>query len=292
MTLPLRVHNLSKEYKDFSLTDVSFTLKNNSVMGFIGPNGSGKSTTIKLIMNLVKRDSGQIELFGLDNLKDEKRIKQKIGFVFDENHFHETLTVHEMKNVIRGFYDQWDENLFQKYVHDFELPLKKQIKDLSKGMKMKFSLAIALSHNADLLIMDEPTSGLDPLVRSEFIDILKLYVQDKNKSVFFSTHITSDLEKIADQITLIYKGKIIFTRNKDELMAKHCLVRGNPDALDTMGEQMFIGLKKDQHEFVGLAERNDYLENELGNQVSVERATLEDIAVFYIEGVKSHVAFD
>lgn len=193
----LEIKNVSKQYDDFSLKNINISLDRGYVMGFIGPNGAGKSTTIKLIMNLIKKDSGQIKVFGLDHEKDEMKIKEKIGFVYDENHFYEELTVHEMKNMIRPFYKRWDEKLFAKYVKEFKLPIKKTIKHLSKGMKMKFSLAVALSHHAELLIMDEPTSGLDPLIRSELLDILRILIEDENKAVFFSTHITSDLEKIA-----------------------------------------------------------------------------------------------
>lgn len=159
----LEVTNLTKHYPGFSLNNVSFTLKRGFIMGFIGPNGAGKSTTIKLIMNLMKKDKGNIHLFGLDHLKHELEVKERIGFVYDENVFYEELTVKEMKNIIRPFYRRWNEETFQYYVKQFDLPLTKQIKHLSKGMKMKLSLAIALSHEAELLIMDEPTSGLDPL---------------------------------------------------------------------------------------------------------------------------------
>ena len=188
----LELTNVSKHYKDFSLKNINLSLARGFVMGFVGPNGAGKSTTIKLIMNLIQKDSGSIKIFGLDYEKDEIKIKEKIGFVYDENHFYDDLTVEEMKNIIRPFYKNWDEAMFSKYVKEFQLPLNKQIKHLSKGMKMKFSLSIALSHHAELLIMDEPTSGLDPIIRSELLSILRTLMEDENKSVFFSTHITSD----------------------------------------------------------------------------------------------------
>lgn len=167
----LEVKNLRKEYKDFTLDDVSFSLEKGFIMGFIGPNGAGKSTTIKLIMNLIKNDGGSIKILGLDNIANEKEAKEKIGFVYDENYFYEELNLTEMKNIIAPFYKNWDERAYQKYIKDFNLPAKKKIKELSKGMKMKFSLAMALSHGAELILMDEPTSGLDPVFRSEILDI-------------------------------------------------------------------------------------------------------------------------
>lgn len=214
MTSILELKNVSKHYQDFSLKNINFSLEKGYIMGFIGPNGAGKSTTIKLIMNLIKKDEGDISIFGLDNEKHNIEIKQRIGFVYDENHFYEELTPNEMKGIIRPFYKKWDEAVFQRYAKDFQLPLNRQIKNLSKGMKMKFSLAVALSHHAELLIMDEPTSGLDPLVRSELLDVLQTLLQDENKSIFFSTHITSDLEKVADYITFIHNGRLVLSKTR------------------------------------------------------------------------------
>lgn len=210
----LEINNLRKNFKSFSLKDISFSMEKGYIMGFIGPNGSGKSTTIKLILNLLRRDGGEIKVFGLDNIQHETEIKNRIGFVLDENHFYEELTLQEMKRIIAPLYKNWDDRAFTRYLADFNLPPRKRIKDLSKGMKMKFSLAVALSHNAELLIMDEPTSGLDPVVRNELLEILTYLIQDENKGVFLSTHITSDLDKIADYITLINDGRIVFSTSK------------------------------------------------------------------------------
>lgn len=276
----LEITDLCKSYKDFSLKNVNISLDRGYIMGFIGPNGSGKSTTIKLIMNLIKKDSGQIKVLGLDNIKDEITIKEKIGFVYDENHFYEDLTVQEMKGIINPFYNKWDENVFEKYVKDFELPLKKQIKHLSKGMKMKFSLAIALSHNAELLIMDEPTSGLDPLIRSELLDVLQSLIQDENKSVFFSTHITSDLDKIADYITLVNKGEVILSKSKEELIEEYCIVKGSRDILSPEIENIFIGIKENQYGFEALSHNKNEVIRRLGDSVIIEKPTLEDIMIF------------
>lgn len=259
-------------------------------MGFIGPNGSGKSTTIKLIMNLIKKDQGEINIFGLENEKNELAIKERIGFVYDENYFYEELTVQEMKNMIRPFYRKWNEVIFQKYVKDFNLPLKKPIKNLSKGMKMKFSLAIALSHEAELFIMDEPTAGLDPLIRSELLEILQTLIQDEKKSIFFSTHITSDLDKVADYITLINDGEIILSKTKDELIEEYCLVKGSKDKLLANHYEGFIGMKENGYGFEALSTSKKEVRKEFGDSVLIEKPTLEDILVFSTRRGDHHVS--
>ncbi|MFN2747379.1 MULTISPECIES: ABC transporter ATP-binding protein [Bacillus] len=276
----LEINNLSKHYQDFSLQNINFTLEKGYIMGFIGPNGAGKSTTIKLIMNLIKKDEGEINIFGLDSEKHNIEIKQRIGFVYDENHYYEELTLSEMKGIISPFYKRWDEAVFQRYAKDFQLPLKKQIKHLSKGMKMKFSLAIALSHHAELLIMDEPTSGLDPLVRSELLDVLQTLLEDENKSIFFSTHITSDLEKVADFITLIDNGQMILSKTKDELLEGYCIVKGSKEILNSRQPNTFIGLKENHFGFEALSDNRKDVLQQFGDSVMIEKPTLEDIMVF------------
>lgn len=280
MSSILEITNVSKKFKGFELNNINITLERGYIMGFIGPNGAGKSSTIKLIMNLIKKDSGAIQVFGLDSVKNEIEIKEKIGFVYDENYYYEELTIHEMKNLIRPFYSLWDGAAFTNYVKDFNLPLKKKIKQLSKGMKMKFSLAIALSHHAELLIMDEPTSGLDPLVRSELLEILQSLMQDENKSVFFSTHITSDLEKIADYITLINNGEIVLSKTKDELIEDYCIVKGPKDRLVANIEEHLIGLKVNEFGFEALSKEKSEIRKIFGDSVLLEKPTIEDIMVF------------
>ncbi|WP_307256082.1 ABC transporter ATP-binding protein [Oikeobacillus pervagus] len=286
----LEINNLSKSYKDFSLKGINITLEKGYIMGFIGPNGSGKSTTIKLIMNLIRKDSGEIKIFGLDNESNNISIKERIGFVYDENHFYEELTVKEMKDVISPFYTKWDEGIFNKYAKDFELPLNKEIKHLSKGMKMKFALAIALSHQAELLIMDEPTSGLDPLIRSELLDVLQSLLLDENKSIFFSTHITSDLDKIADFITLINNGEIILSKTKDELLDEHYIVKGSKKQLNNNNQRNFIGLKQNDFGFEALSKNKKEVMKQFGDSIKIEKPTLEDIMVFYTRRSDHHVS--
>jgi len=280
----LEVKELKKNFKNFSLKDISFSLPKGYIMGFIGPNGAGKSTTIKLIMNLLKKDGGQIKVFGKDHIQYEREIKNHIGFVYDENHFYEELTLHEMKNIIAPFYKTWDENMFDKYMKFFQLPLNKKIKELSKGMKMKFSLAIALSHNAKLLIMDEPTSGLDPIIRSELLDILQDIIQDGEKSVFFSTHITSDLEKIADYITFIYDGEIILSTTKDDILDNYCVVKGGLDLLDKDTQKAFVGIRKNNYGFEGLVDSREKAQKLFKENVVIEKPSLEDIMLYIVRG--------
>lgn len=282
----LEVKNLKKEFKDFSLKEISFTLDRGYIMGFIGPNGAGKTTTIKLIMNLLKRDAGQIKIFGYNNDDADKEIeiKNKIGFVFGENIFYEELTIEEMKGIIAPFYKNWDERVFNDLIRDFSLPRKKKIKELSKGMKIKFSLAVALSHNAELLIMDEPTSGLDPIVRSELLDFLCEFIQDENKSVFISTHITSDLDKIADYITFINDGSIVFSSPKDDIFEYYSIVKGPKEILDEDIKKYFVGIKENKFGFEGLVKEKETAKRLLQDKVIFERPCLEDIMFYFTRG--------
>ncbi|OZV11147.1 sodium ABC transporter ATP-binding protein [Tissierella sp. P1] len=278
----LEIKNLTKDFNKFKLDNVSFKLEPGYIMGFIGPNGAGKSTTIKLIMNLLKKDSGEIKVFGKDHIQFEKEIKNRIGFVYDESYFYEDLTIRQMKNIIAPFYKKWDEKLFNKYIKDFDLDLNQKIKKLSKGMKMKFSLAIALSHNADLIIMDEPTSGLDPIFRAEILDVLYSIIQDEKKSIFFSTHITTDLEKIADYITFINKGKIVFSKSKDEILESYGVIKGGKNLLDRDTRKEFIGLRETNVGFEGLTENPQRLKKLFGSEILIEKPTLEDIMVYSV----------
>jgi ABC-2 type transport system ATP-binding protein len=280
----LEVKNLRKEYSDFILNDISFSLEKGYIMGFIGPNGAGKSTTIKLIMNLAKRDAGEIKIFGLDNINDEVVIKQKIGFVYDQNYFYGDLTIAEIKRIIAPFYVNWNDRIFNKYIKEFELPADRKIKHLSRGMQMKFSLALALSHDADLIILDEPTSGLDPVFRSGILDILADLIQDENKGVLFSTHITGDLDKIADYITFINKGEIVFSMAKDDILDNYAIVKGPRELLDDSIKKEFTGMRFNRFGFEGLISDRNRTKKLFKDRVIVEKATLEDIMLFTVRG--------
>ncbi|MCH3963114.1 MAG: ABC transporter ATP-binding protein [Clostridium sp.] len=284
----LEIKNLSKTYGGFILDNISFNLPRGYIMGLIGPNGAGKSTTIKLIMNLVKKNSGSIKVFNMDNISHERQIKQKIGFVYDENCFYDDLTLVEMKNIIRRFYKDWDNDIFNKYMADFNLPVREKIKQLSKGMKMKYSLAIALSHNPELIIMDEPTSGLDPVFRNEMLDILYSIIQDENKSVLFSTHITADLEKIADYITFLNSGKIVFSDTKDSILDNYKIVKGNKSLLTSDIKNYLISIKENSFGFEALTKNMESIKNFSKGEVLFEKASLDDILVYTVNGGKNN----
>lgn len=280
----LELNNVNKEfYEGFKIENLSFKLEPGYIMGFIGPNGAGKSTTIKMIMNLLKLDSGDIKIFGKDHVKDEVAIKDRIGFVYDQSYFYENLTIDDMKNIIAPFYSQWNEDTYKKYLDIFKLRWDFQIKKLSKGMKTQFAIALALSHNADLIIMDEPTAGLDPVIRREVLDLLYNVIQDEKKSIFFSTHITTDLEKIADYITYIKDGKLVFSKSMEEVMESYALVKGGPDQLNDEIKKNIMGLRETNVGFEALTDNPKEIRNILGADILIERPTLEDI-MYYTRG--------
>ncbi len=275
----LEIKNLSKQFKDFELKNISFELKKGYIMGFIGPNGSGKTTIIKLILNLLNKNSGEIKVFGKDNVTDEIFIKDNIGFVFEENHYYEHLTVKKMKNIVAPFYSKWSDEDFNRYLTRFNLDENKKIGNLSKGNKIKFALSIALSHNAELLILDEPTSGLDPLFRNEFCDILREFIQDENKAVLFSTHITSDLENVADFVTYIDRGELLFSEEKETLLQKYCIIKGDKSLLEKVKDKL-VSYKENSYGFEALTKRKNEILDEFGSELVYENATIEQIMIF------------
>ncbi|MGM0859613.1 ABC transporter ATP-binding protein [Bacillus atrophaeus] len=282
----IELKHVYKSFGDFQLKDISMTVKKGFITGFIGGNGVGKSTTIKLIMNLLQPDSGSISIFGLNHKEHEKEIKRRIGFVFDENIFYAHLTLAEMKEMIRPCYMNWDNSLFNHYVEIFELPLNKKIKSFSKGMMMKASLSIALSHHAELIIMDEPTSGLDPIFRREFLDILHNIMQDGKKTIFFSTHITTDLDRIADYITFIHNGEHIFTKKSYQIQEEYAIVKGGTELLDRDTEQEFISIRKSNAGFEALTANKARIEDVFGDLVLIEKPTIEELMFYTKKGAK------
>lgn len=279
----IKLENVSKTFKDFSLNNINLNIKEGFVTGFIGANGAGKSTTIKMMMNLMKPDHGHVEIFGMNYDEYEKEIKQRIGFVHDANVFYEGLKLKDIKRIVSPAYRNWQDDLFYRYVEQFKLPLNKPLKTFSKGMQMKSSLAVALSHDADLIIMDEPTSGLDPIFRRELMDILQQVMVDENKTIFFSTHITTDLERIADYIVFIQNGIIKFNHSVHYLEENYALVKGKLEMLDSDTEKMFIHVEKTSTGFVGLTSNVAETAKVFGESVVIERATLEDI-MYYAKG--------
>lgn len=282
----LEVHGLKKDFGNFKLHDLSFSLQEGCITGFVGINGAGKTTTIKSILGLVLKDAGSIKLFGKEIDKNERELKNHIGVVLDEGYFYEDMTMKEMKSIIASSYYNWDESAFKSYIDRFKLQLNQKISTLSKGMRMKYALSLALSHDADLLIMDEPTSGLDPLVRSELMDILLKFVKGNNKSVFFSTHVTSDLDKVADVLILIDNGKIILTEEKDMLLDTHVLIKGDKSMLNEHTRKLFLTLNETPYGFEGITkEKNTILEQI--KDVIIERPTVEKVMLAYVGGNKN-----
>ncbi|MCL2882398.1 MAG: ABC transporter ATP-binding protein [Coriobacteriia bacterium] len=282
MSDALEVRGLRKTYDDFTLNDVSFTLPEGSIMGFVGQNGAGKTTTIKLIFNMIGRDGGEIKVLGLDNLRDELAIKQDLAAVFDEIFFVDTWRVAEVEKVVSGFYQNWDHSQYTGYLKQFELASNKKISELSRGMKMKLMLAVAMSHGARLLILDEPTSGLDPVARDELLDILLDYIGDGVKSVFFSTHITSDLDRIADYITLIDHGHIFYTGKKDELLEHFSIVKGGKEDLSDELRHKLIGQSATRDGFIGMLPASEV--TGLAADLTIEPPTIDEILVYISKG--------
>lgn len=276
------LQHVNKTYKDFSISNLSFSVKKGFVTGFIGPNGAGKTTIIKLMLNLINQDSGVIKVFGEDYTANVNQKKQRIGFIYADHHLYQHLTIKKMKKVIATFYDKWDDALFDSYISRLQLPWDKKIENLSKGMGTKLSIAIALSHHAELLILDEPTSGLDPISRREILDLLAEVMQDEEKTIFFSTHITSDLEQIADYITFIHDGKLLLSDNKESITEKYGLVRGAVDLLDDDIRSLFVNVRETSIGFEGLTNQAALIRRLMGDHVVIERASLEDIMVYTI----------
>ncbi|GEN87808.1 MULTISPECIES: ABC transporter ATP-binding protein [Oceanobacillus] len=277
--------NVTKCFKDFSLENINLQIKQGYVTGFVGANGAGKSTTMKLMMNLLQADTGEVKIFGMDYAGNEKEIKERMGFVYDSNVFYESLNLKDIRRIIAPAYKNWDDKTFYNYIKIFELPLNKAIKTFSKGMQMKASLAMALSHDAEFIMMDEPTAGLDPVFRRELLDILQEIMEDGRRTLFFSTHITSDLERIADYITFIQKGKILFNDSMQNVQDRYALVKGSIDLLNQDTEKLFIKTERSSYGFQALTNDAAEVKILLGDRVVVEEATLEDI-MFYAKGAK------
>ncbi|MBE7149870.1 MULTISPECIES: ABC transporter ATP-binding protein [Bacillus] len=279
----VELKNVTKKFKDFSVENIDLQVKQGFVTGFIGANGAGKSTIIKMMMNLLKPDFGEVKLFGLDYKTHEKAIKERIGFVYDENVFFEGLDLKDIKRIVAPAYKHWDDTLFYQYVEKFELPLNKAIKTFSKGMQMKTSLAIALSHHAELIIMDEPTAGLDPIFRRELLDLLQESMIDGNRTIFFSTHITTDLDRIADYITFMQNGKLVFNQSIHDVVENYALVKGGLDLLDRDTERAFVYVHRAPTGFEALTDNIKEVKSTFGDTVVIERASLEDI-MYYFKG--------
>lgn len=273
----LEVRNLSKSFEGFQLHDITFTLPKGYIMGLIGPNGSGKTTTIKLILNMLKRTNGEVKILGLDNITNEQEAKRNLGVVFDSNYFSDEWKISQVEKSVSVFYENWNTQKFSEALKKFHIPLSKKVKELSKGMQMKLMLACAFSYDAKLLILDEPTSGLDPVSRDELLNILSEYIEDGEHSVLFSTHITGDLERAADYITYISYGELFFSGGKDEFIDSFRIVKGGCEELSADLSKKMLGIRNFSTGFEALVKTEDLKQF---SHLNVEPATLDDIVVF------------
>lgn len=286
----LSIKNVSKKYPKFELKDVSFDIPEGAIVGFIGRNGAGKTTTLKGIMNLLHFDSGEVYAFGKNIRESELEAKQDIGFTLSELSYYPNKTIRQVISVTKRFYKNFDENRYEKLCKLFDLDLDKKIQELSSGMKVKYSLAIALSYNAKLLILDEPTSGLDPISRDEIVDIFKNIIKGKERSVLFSTHITSDLDKCATHIVYIHNGEIIYKGTKADFLSKYLIISAKNLQITDKIEELCISYKESEDSFEGLilSENKSHFENE---EISFKEPDLEEIMV-YVERGKDNETFD
>lgn len=282
----LEVKNLNKRYKGFELKNINLSLPHGMIMGLIGENGAGKTTTIKSILNLIKIDSGEIKIFGLDLVKDEKEIKENVGVVLDDSFLSEYLTGKDINKIMKKIYKNWDEELFFKYLKEFNLPTDKTSKEFSSGMKMKLKIAVALSHKPKLLILDEPTSGLDPVARNEILDIFQDFIENGENSILVSSHITSDLEHVADYITFINNGEIVMCKDKDELLEKYGIVKCSAKEFSSISSDDFVRYKKNKYDYELLVEDRNMFAKKYSNIAIIDKPSLEDIMLLYIKGEK------
>lgn len=285
----IEVRNLTKTYQLFHVDNISLDVKQGYITGLIGPNGVGKSTLIKMMLGMIRPDSGSVKILGRDMPQHEVDIKQRTSIVSDDCFYYEHLTIADTKKMIAPFYKNWNETKFKGYLEQFELSPKKKIENLSKGMKIKFSLAIALSHQAELLVMDEPTSGLDPVFRREMLDLLADMMQDEKNTIIFSTHITTDLDRIADYITFVNRGKLVFNEAKEDVFERYAIVKGDQQLLDSDIRKKFVGLRETAVVFEGLVDNRQEAERLFGNYALLDKPSLEDIMYFTAKGGRVHV---
>lgn len=277
----IEIKGVTKCYDGFTLDNISFDVPKGCIMGFIGQNGAGKTTTIHSLLHITNINEGGIKLLGLDHVKDETEIKKRIAVVFDEMPFHDIFNAKDMARIFEGLYPEWDNMVYSQYLERFQLPIKKKIGQFSKGMKMKLQIACALSHNAELLVMDEATTGLDPVVRDDILHIFMEYLQNGERSILMSSHITSDLEKIADMVTFIDRGHILLTGYKDELIEKHGILKCDKDKLSEIDPVDIVSVRTNNFGAeVMVADRESAGYKYKG--AVIDPASLDDIMLYYV----------
>lgn len=278
----LEVEDLTKQYAGFKLDHVSFSVPKGTIMGLIGENGAGKTTTISAILDLIRKDEGTVRFWGQE-LSSSRQFREDIGVVFDGINFYETLTPAKVGKISGAAYRQWDSSLYRNYLDRFQLPAGREIKSMSKGMKMKLCIAIALSHRPKLLILDEATGGLDPVMRDDILDVFLDFVQDEEHSILMSSHITSDLEKIADYITFIHQGKVLFCKTKDELRYRYGIIRCGAAVFDRIDREEILALRKEDYQWNVLVADKEKARKKYKDAI-VDDATIDDIMLLYVKG--------
>lgn len=279
----LTVSGLTKNYKEFSLSDVSFEVPQGAIVGLIGENGAGKSTTLNAILGLIHKDAGEISIMGTPIEELTMDMKEKIGVVFDGTNFSEELTPKKLNKVLKGIYTSWDEDFFVSLLKKLSLPFQKKIKSFSKGMKAKLSIAVAFAHHPKLLILDEATSGLDPIVRDHILDMFLDFVQDEENSILVSSHITTDLEKVADYIVFIHEGRLIFSKPKDELLEHYGIVKCGAAQFEALNQQDIIAYRKQDYEWQVLVSDRQSAEKKYPKAMVIP-ATIDEIMLLYVKG--------
>ena len=281
----IELKNVVRDYGDFKLDHISFAVPEGSVCGFIGQNGAGKTTTINLILDIINRDEGEINLFGKPVDQNHAYVREDVGVVFDEMGFHEFMTAKDINIMMKNIYKNWDEKVFFEYLKKFSLPSKKKCGAFSRGMRLKLQIAAALSHKAKLLIMDEPTSGLDPIVRNEIIGIFRDFVVEEDHTILLSSHITGDLEKIADEVVFIDGGKIVLSGNKDEILEKHGILKCKKEEASKVSETLIVGVEEEAYS-TSILVNDRHAAAKLYPDMVMEEAALEDIMIYYVNAEK------
>lgn len=279
----LEVYRLTKRYPDFLLDEVSFAVPRGTIVGLIGENGAGKSTTIKAILNLVKKDAGQIEILGRKEQEIDFDTRNRIGVVFDKHNFPASMSPNNLGKLLETVYPLWDRKLYGELLKKLSLPVNRKIKKLSKGMKMKLAIAVALSHHSEILILDEATSGLDPIVRDDILDILLEFVQEENHSILVSSHITSDLEKIADYIVFLHEGRVVFSKPKDELRYYYGIMKCGAAQFEKIDRADIVAYRKQDFEWQILVADRSEAQKKYPDSI-IDPATLDDIMLLFIKG--------
>ena len=277
----LIISGLTKTYKDFMLNGVSFSVPCGSIVGLIGENGAGKSTTINAVLGLIQKEAGSICILGKEQL--DNQIKEQIGVVFDGNNYPEIFSTRKLNRVMKDIYHSWEEHTFLNLLKKFSLPTDKPIKQFSKGMKMKLAIAVALSHNSKLLILDEATSGLDPVIRDDILDILLDFAQDETHSILISSHITTDLEKIADYIVFIHEGQVVFSKLKDELIEQYGIIKCGAAQFEALDKSDIIVYRKMDYEWQVLVADRAAMKKKYPKAL-IDSASIDEIMLLYIKG--------